>query len=430
MVCCQYFLVGAWNPPRGWCMVPGIGKIQIIKTARNGKLNEERRQRETNKKGKQYISTAAAGQVHRSDVFGVAVTKIFTITISGDGYLKLWKNRIGDTDEPKNNVTAVFVDKLGLHHVTVFEDVVSSVKVALVAVTTFAGKVLFYRIHDDGKLEKLLLQLDDKVAYWAIEFLYDSLKQEHKFVATTATGNTEIHDFSFTVENDKPKYEVKLFGVVQPRSPLFAMSLAVSSKAYLCATGYANGDIIVTEVEKARQVFNFNKPSISSESSGSTISSSIRSLRFSPSGDILAASYDSGNFGNISLYDTRFGELVGNLTTPSHSSSAKASINAHEGWIFAIDFNETGQLLVSGGFDGKLRVWDTETRERESTIYLSPDDFPDEETANLGGDLSGILDVKFIKKGIRGATGSDTNDGIVCVGMDRGVRWFREAGGI
>lgn len=372
-----------------------------------------------------------------------------TITISGDGYLKLWDNSIKEGQTPDEHVKEVFVDKVGLHHIAVFEDTINSARVIVIAVTTFAGKVLFYQLEQPlNELKKLDLELKSKTTsgeqedqlkgnpnysvYWAIEFLKDPLNKDHKFVSTQANGFTKIHNFAATVsEEGHVSFELTYFGLVEPKSPSFAMSLAVSPENYLIATGFNNGDIIVSEVDKCRAVFTFHKPSISNESTGTTLSSSIRALRFSPNGNILAAAYDSGNSGNISLYDTKYGELIGNLTIPTHSASATININAHESWIFALDFNQDGDLLLSAGFDGKLRVWDIESREREATLTSSVSDFSSESAGrSLEGDLVGILDAKFIRKGVRASTGLATNDGIVTVGMDRGVRWYREAGGI
>jgi superkiller protein 8 len=42
------------------------------------------------------------------------------------------------------------------------------------------------------------------------------------------------------------------------------------------------------------------------------------------------------------------GEHVGNLTTPS----------TRPAWITSLDWNDTGEYLLSGSLDGKVKVWD------------------------------------------------------------------------
>lgn len=42
------------------------------------------------------------------------------------------------------------------------------------------------------------------------------------------------------------------------------------------------------------------------------------------------------------------GEHVGNLSAPS----------SRPAWITSLDWNETGEYLLSGSLDGKVKVWD------------------------------------------------------------------------
>jgi superkiller protein 8 len=67
----------------------------------------------------------------------------------------------------------------------------------------------------------------------------------------------------------------------------------------------------------------------------------VRSVAFSPGGSRLAA---AGDAGLIALYDMQYGEHVGNLT-------------GHSAWITSLDWSDTGEYLLSGSFDGKVKVW-------------------------------------------------------------------------
>lgn len=64
-------------------------------------------------------------------------------------------------------------------------------------------------------------------------------------------------------------------------------------------------------------------------------------MAFSPGSSRLAA---AGDAGIIALYDMKHGEHVGNLT-------------GHSSWITTIDWNHTGEYLLSGSMDGKVKVW-------------------------------------------------------------------------
>lgn len=70
----------------------------------------------------------------------------------------------------------------------------------------------------------------------------------------------------------------------------------------------------------------------------------VRSVAFSPGNTRLAA---AGDAGIIALYDMKHGEHVGNLT-------------GHSSWITAVDWSDTGEFLLSGSMDGKVKVWSIE----------------------------------------------------------------------
>ena len=58
----------------------------------------------------------------------------------------------------------------------------------------------------------------------------------------------------------------------------------------------------------------------------------VRAVAFSPGGKLLAA---AGDARVIHLYDVSSGEHVTSLT-------------GHKAWIFTLDWNDTGEFLLSG----------------------------------------------------------------------------------
>lgn len=135
----------------------------------------------------------------------------------------------------------------------------------------------------------------------------------------------------------------------------------------------------------------------------------MRAVAFSPRGTLLAAGGDSRV---IALYDVSSGDQV-------------AALTGHGAWVFSLDWNDTGEYLLSGyvchdavpfhGFltifrralDGKAKVWSIEQRtcvathtETEKTLWC----------------------VKWLPK-----TGK--NEGFATAGANRSISFYREATG-
>lgn len=72
----------------------------------------------------------------------------------------------------------------------------------------------------------------------------------------------------------------------------------------------------------------------------------MRAVSFSPGGSLLAVAGDSRV---IVLIDVQHGEQV-------------AHLKGHSSWILSLDWNDTGEYLLSGAYDGKAKVWSIDTR--------------------------------------------------------------------
>lgn len=77
----------------------------------------------------------------------------------------------------------------------------------------------------------------------------------------------------------------------------------------------------------------------------------VRAVAFSPGNTLLAA---AGDARVVALYDFRSGEQVAHLT-------------GHAGWITSLSWSATGEYLLSGSLDGKVKVWSVERRECVAT---------------------------------------------------------------
>lgn len=426
-----------------------------------------------------FISTANCGKAHDADIFGVTVCTPYTITCSGDGFIKLWKNKLLDNELPKDHFISQFVHKTGVHHVDVFHSVEKGAhELCIIACVSFSGQLFFYSADiKSGKLITLdlLSSRDKKKSFWAIKwFKSEDQMLNHRFAATDVKGNTYVwkfHPFTQELDEEQAKKQklqkearikrngyqphddkvpetnskddeieegqlsldphLTLQGEIAVSEPVFATCVDISHTG-LIATGFANGTVVVSQLSTLRPIHNFEGFGIQGIEQNSN---TVRDIKFSPLATLLAVANDSGSYGCVTLYETEYGERVGSLTVPTHSSQASIGTFAHNGWVFGLSFNSTGEFLATCGYDSKIRVWDVKMKERVSTLNITANDVEIEEDILLedeNGDslkYPPVMGVQFIGKGIRGGMGSDSNEGLCCVCMDRSIRWFREAGG-
>lgn len=341
-----------------------------------------------------------------------------------------------------------FVSPVGLHHVSAFHSVEADGQlVIIISAVSFDGAIYFYQVDSEKKALKklqLLEKNESKYSYWACRwFVSDDSAIENRFVATTVQGVTKVWRFNAfkereVDENGRPVgplvYEphMRLQGNIESQVPRFATSVDISANG-LIATGFSDGSVVVSQLSTLRPVYNFEGFGLQGVEESST---TVRAVEFSPAGTLLAVANDSGSYGCVSLYETEFGERIGNFTVPTHGSQASIASYAHNGWVFDLSFSNSGEYLASCGYDAKVRVWDTKTRERVSTLNINASDIEIEDDI-VAEDVQGdslqtppVLAVSFIDKGVRAGMGSSTNEGICCTCSDRSVRWYREAGGI
>jgi WD40 repeat protein len=60
-------------------------------------------------------------------------------------------------------------------------------------------------------------------------------------------------------------------------------------------------------------------------------------------------------------------------------------LEGHQGWVTSLTFSSEGKVLLSGGFDGTVRVWDVEANKQQSSlgehvIWANTVAFPPERT--------------------------------------------------
>ena len=171
---------------------------------------------------------------------------------------------------------------------------------------------------------------NSKPSHWALALSSDS----RYLAATTHTGTISIYDTTTLSTTPTPvltTYETK---------GSFALTVDISPNGELTASGHQNGTIHLFSNSTRRLAHNL-----------SGLIKPIRTVRFSPANKYLAA---AGDARIIALYDTASGEQVANLT-------------GHGSWIMSVDWNWSGEYLLSGAYDGKAKVWSVERRECVAT---------------------------------------------------------------
>lgn len=207
---------------------------------------------------------------------------------------------------------------------------------------------------------------------WAI-----ALSAEGRYLAcTTHDGRINVYDAT-TVSSGKAEqiaqYETK---------GSFGLAVDLSSNGEMTASGHQNGSVYI---------FNNSTKRLAHSLSG--LIKPVRAVKFSPACTYLAA---AGDARIIALYDARNGEQVANLT-------------GHQSWIMSLDWNWSGEYLLSGSYDGKAKIWSVERRECVATQTESE---------------KCLWSVKWLPKAVQAR-----NETFVTAGASRLLAFYREASG-
>jgi WD40 repeat protein len=82
--------------------------------------------------------------------------------------------------------------------------------------------------------------------------------------------------------------------------------------------------------------------------------SQIRSVRFNPSGNIIASASDDGSI--------KFWNLDGTLIEWKENGKRKTILSGHKGRVNNIEFSRDGKVLASAGWDNNIQLWDMNHR--------------------------------------------------------------------
>ncbi|KAG5520154.1 hypothetical protein PMAC_001230 [Pneumocystis sp. 'macacae'] len=248
----------------------------------------------------QYLVAHIEENAHIADIYALAVTSEFALTISGDSYLKVW-----DVDSQNHRLIHTFNvgHKIGGHSISISK----SCHGFIAASSGFIGDIIIWDLKEFKEITRLGGKNGETKPgeAWAV-----ALSPDGKILASTS------YKGSLTILNILTKENI----------------LELETRA----TGHEKGGLYVFSVEKKKLLYSLQGHA-----------STVRSVSFSPNSTLLAAAGDSKV---ITLYDVQSGEQIANLT-------------GHKGWIFSVDWNPTGEYIVSGAIDGTTKVWEIEKRE-------------------------------------------------------------------
>ncbi|CAK7271376.1 Ski complex subunit Rec14 [Sporothrix epigloea] len=349
---------------------------------------------------KQYYIAKAVNNAHETDIFSIAVTPTAVISGSGASTLRIHSS---NTSEFAIAQSIDGAHKLGCHHVATAKG--SSGKVA--CSVGFGGEVNVWRCSGAGDwaLDTTMRPGDlvrgsladtedtsgsgpttratsDKTTdAWALALS----KNEQYLAYTTHDGRVGVWDL-------EARSQLLVYSSNNRATSSFAMAVDLSQDGKYTAAGYQNGSVNVFNNDQSKLVYTL--PGLAKP---------VRAVAFSPLGKRLAA---GGDAGVISLYDMKHGEPVSNLTPPGSTTSSSAV------WVMSLDFSASGEYLLAGYMDGKVRVWNVELGTCVAT--------------NGETEMSALWSVKWLPpKSER--SGADT-ESFCTAGADRRLTFYREAG--
>lgn len=307
---------------------------------------------------KQYLTQHTIDNAHPVDIFSLAVTQNQVLSASGASSIK-----INSTVDSDFSTVQVFnaAHKIGCHHVCTSADATKAASVG------FGGECKIWTFTDGAWIEDGEVQDSKKAGeMWAI-----TLSENGQYLAST-THDGRINVWDLLGERQKIReYETK---------GSFGLCVDLSLDGRFTASGHESGNVYIFNNDTGRMLHSL-----------SGLVSRVRSVAFSPAGKLLAA---AGDARVIALYDVSSGEQVGIL-------------KGHGAWITSLDFSHTGEYLLSGSFDGKVKVWSIDRQECVTT-HSETD--------------KGLWSVKWLPK-------TGRTEGFVTAGSNCSISFYREAAG-
>ncbi|EFW23370.1 WD domain-containing protein [Coccidioides posadasii str. Silveira] len=305
---------------------------------------------------KQYLTLHTIDNAHPVDIFSLAVTPTQILSASGSSSLNVHSTTEAEFPIAQSMTKA---HKIGCHHIVATQDGLRA------ASAGFSGEVKLWA-YENGMWSEDTNYTGKICNVWAIILSSDG----HYLAGTTHDGHIKVWDLQ-NGAHQIHDFETK---------GSFGMCIDISPDGRFTASGHQSGSVYIFDNSTGRMPYSL-----------SGLVEPVRAVAFSPGGKLLAAAGDSRV---IMLYETSSGEQVANFS-------------GHSAWIMSLDWSHTGEYLLSGSFDGKVKVWSIERKTCVATLSESD---------------KALWCVKWLPK-------MGNAEGFATAGANRSIAFYREATG-
>lgn len=281
---------------------------------------------------------------HGLDITDLAVTSKYTITVSSDGYVKMWDGKYGLIKEE-------LINSNGIHHIAAFEEL----SMLLLSFGCFDGSIVFYCFNEKINFQRLNLSIDFSRKNLVPGFFKDPESKQHFLVVTGVNGSNV-----YTVQ----ELDIQFYGSLNLKTCSLPISLSVNDNK--AAIGYLDGDVEIYDLPSCKLIYKIDG------------AGAVRLVKFAPDSLVLAIARDQPVFGIVQLYEIN-GNLIGELIIDT------AHRYTHNGWITGVSFK--ADQLVTIGFDNVIRIWRNTTLEK--TIQIG----------DLSADINAASGIEFNEVG-------------------------------
>lgn len=263
-------------------------------------------------------------QAHDADIFSLAVSTTSIYSTSSDGHIKAWDLKTNDQIESFENTFSN-----GGHSIATAEHTLVGVGFSgdLKVIPNISSEAA---ATPTSPFSPQTPSSGATAAAAAADWCCAISPNATTIATTTSTGTLNVYDLLSS----------SLVASIPTRNNRFGMCIDYAPNNAAIATGHEGGGVFLFDTVAGKLKHSLHHLS------------TVRGVSFSPTSELLAVVGDSKA---VTLYDARSGEQI-------------ASIQGHSNIITCVDWTSSGELLVTGSIDGRIKVWNVPRRECVGTF--------------------------------------------------------------